>query len=94
MSTYKYRIYYEWQGRTKSDPFAREKSSEEIGRALERAPFEFSVRLSDRDAIVKSEPGPNPNEITLSVTTTETQEGVNRALIPTLRDWRLFGDKL
>ncbi|MBV6319993.1 hypothetical protein [Duganella violaceipulchra] len=94
MNTYKYRIYYEWQGRTKSDPFAIEKSPEEIANALTRAPFEFSVRLSDRDATVRSEPSANLNEIILVVTTIESEDGVDLALVATLKDWRLFGDRL
>ena len=94
MSTFKYRIYYEWQGRTKSDPFAVEKSPDEIANALERAPSEFRVRLSDPDATVKSVPGANLKEIILFITTAENEDGVNLALVPTLQDWRLFGDKL
>lgn len=93
MSTHKYRIYYEWQGKTPSDPFAREKTPDEVADALERAPTEFRVRL-DAGASVEAEAGASSSEIVLTVSTSGTEEDVTRALVPTLQDWHLFGTKL
>jgi len=93
MTSYKFRVYYQWIGRTKSAPFAMKKSPEEIATALERAPFEFSVRLPDLEANVRSEPGADSSEILLFIETTADEHAVDEALVTTLQDWNLFADK-
>lgn len=94
MDTYRFRIFYEWRGRTHSDPFANEKSAEEVAEALFRFPGELRTRLDGDGTSVEVTSGANPKEVFSTVTTSVSEEGVMRALERTCIDWRLFGDKL
>lgn len=92
---YRYRIFYRWDGKTYRDPFATEKTPEEVAYALERAPREMLHRLDDRDAAVTTEPIPGePHALHVVVHTKEDRSAVTRALEVTLSDWRLYGDIL
>jgi hypothetical protein len=95
MNRYRFRIYYEWQGPTVSDIFAEEKTPDEIERAFERFPTEVGYRISDQGATLEACPVEGrPNEIILVILTSVSEVDVMKALIPTLQDWRLFGEKL
>lgn len=95
MNSYRYRIYYEWQGPSKSDIFAEEKTPEEVERAFERLPTEFGHRLWDQEASIEvNQVAGKSSEVILLVSTLATEEEVKNALLPTLQDWRLFGSRL
>ena len=95
MTTYRYRIYYEWHGPSVSDIFAEEKSSEDLDWAFDRFPTELEHKLEDRDAVAQIERSEaNPKEGILTVVTTASEGQLKKALVPTLQDWRLFGSQL
>lgn len=95
MTTYRFRVYYQWKGPSKSDIFGEEKSLDDIAWAFDRLPTEFEHRLPDQNATAEvTGVDGNPNEVILIVSTFATEQEVMNALVPTLQDWRLFGEKL
>jgi hypothetical protein len=95
MTTYKYRIYYEWRGPSASDLFAEEKSPEELDWAFDRFPTELEHRLDDPDAVAQLQRDQGrPSEALLTVATCATADHLTKAMVATLQDWRLFAAKL
>ena len=95
MNTFEYRIYYKWDGPSKCDPLASEKSPEDVVRALRTFPNELSYRIEDRDAKIEtSAVREGTNEVHLRIRTTESLADVESALVATLQDWRLYGERL
>ena len=93
MSHYRYRVYYKYLGPSLSDPFASEKSPEEVHRALLEFPSELAHRLSDLEAnISATEPTLGTAEVMLSAETTESEEQFKCALVATLREWKLLAE--
>lgn len=95
MNSFEYRIYYQWDGRSVSDPFALKKSSQQILEALREFPGEFSRRLNDpaseiNTTVVRE----GDSDVRLSIRTAVSLERVNEALSATLGDWRLYGELL
>ena len=94
-TTYRFRIYYEWQGPSHSDPFATEKTQPEVYTALCNVTNEFGHRLADRDSVVTaSQLTEESKEVEVSADTTDSREQVIRAMETTLKDWRLFAEIL
>ena len=91
--TYRYRVYYEFNGPTKSDPFQTLKDEEQIADALDRVSSELSVYLDDDDAKITTSPE-GRNAIVLTVETTRTDDLFLRSLTKCLRGLDLFASKL
>lgn len=95
MDQFAYRIYYEWIGRSKSDPFAREKTQTEIETALQEFPLEPRKRLTDLEAsITTTEVKSGATEVFLTIATVASEAQATAALTSTLQSWSLFGDRL
>ena len=93
MNYYSYRVYYEFHEPSLSDPFATRKSPEEVNRALVEFPKEFTHRLPDRDAEIRTTAlEPSTTQVILSATTTASEEQFTSALSATLREWRLLAE--
>ncbi len=95
MNRFAYRVYYQYNGPSHSDPFRSPKDPDEIAEALRCFPNELPHYLSDQDATVSSEPTKKePNSIIVFVATvldeTKTDEAVKRCL----NGLDLFGEKL
>lgn len=93
MNRFRYRVFYEFNGPTKSDLFRTEKDKDQIAEALDRVSFELSVYLDDRDARITTSPD-GENAITLNVETTQADDSFTRALTNCLKGLDLFGKKL
>lgn len=91
--TYRYRVYYEFNGPTKADPFRTQKNEEQIADALDRVSFELSVYLDDDDAKITTSPEAK-NAIVLTVETTRSDDSFSQALTKCLRGLDLFASKL
>jgi hypothetical protein len=95
VNQFAYRIYYEWTGKTKSDPFAREKTQTEIETALREFPLELRHRLPDQAAsLTTTEVHSGATEVNLAIATVASEEQATAALTTTLQSWSLFGDRL
>ena len=93
MSTFLFRVYYEYRGPTKSDPFERPKTEDEISFALSRVKPKFQTYLNDQNATVTVESRPSEKaSIFVSVDTTDTRATVVAAMEKCLKGLGLFGD--
>lgn len=88
-----YRVYYEFNGPTKSDPMRTLKTEEQVSDALDRVAFELSVRLDDDNARITASPVEN-GAITLTAETAKTDESFSQALKKCLNDLDLFASKI
>lgn len=93
MNRHRYKVYYEFNGPTKSDPLRTEKNKEQIAEALDRVRFELSVYLDDEGARISTSPD-SPNAIILTVETTEPDQRVTLSMKHCLNGLDLFATKL
>ncbi len=94
MNRFAYRVYYHYNGPSRSDPFREEKNSEEITEALQRFPTELPHYFSDQNASISAAPNRNdPNSILVSVATTLDETETNKAVAKCLNALDLFADK-
>jgi hypothetical protein len=93
MSRHRYRVYYEFNGRTKGDPFRTEKTTEQIADVLGRVEFELSVILDDEAAQISTS-AESAKSVVLSLETTKPDETVLLALKSCLNGLDLFATKL
>ncbi len=93
MSRHRYRVYYEFNGRTKGDPFRTEKTKEQIDDALGRVEFELSVILDDDAARISTSPE-SAKSIILMVETTKPDETVLLSMKSCLNGLDLFSTRL
>ncbi|UAK70219.1 hypothetical protein [Aeromonas enteropelogenes] len=95
MNKFSYRVYYEYNGPSHSDPFRSPKDSHEISEALRSFPNELPHYLSDQDATVSSEPTKkDPNSIIVFVATVLDETATDEAVKRCLNGLDLFGQKL
>ncbi len=93
MNSFEYRIYYQWDGPSHSDPFVKEKTPTKILEALRTFSSEFRRRIADAEAQVRtSNVCEGENEVRLTIQTRAARAAVERALSETLKDWRLYGE--
>lgn len=93
MDKYRYKVYYQFDGRTKADPFRVEKDSDQIADALSRVELELDVMLDDDDAKLSVAPI-GPNEVALTVETTATEETFHRVFKKCLNGLDLYATRL
>lgn len=93
MSRHRYRVYYEFNGPTKSDQLRTVKNEEQIAGALERVEFELSVLLDDDSAQISTLPD-GANAIILTVETEKTNEAFTLVLTNCLNGLDLFAANL
>lgn len=95
MNRFSYRVYYEYNGPSHSDPFRSPKDFHEISEALRNFPNELPHYLSDQDATVSSEPTKkDPNSIIVFVATVIDETATDEAVKRCLNVLDLFGQKL
>lgn len=95
MNRFAYRVYYEYNDRTKSDPFRSPKNPDEISKALRNFPNELPRLLSDPDATVSGEPTKkDANSIIIFVATMLSEVATDEAVQRCLNGLDLFGEKL
>jgi len=95
MNRFAYRVYYEYNGPSHSDPFRSPKDSQEISDALSNFPNELPHYLSDQEATVASEPTKkDPNSIIVFVGTALDEAATDEAVKRCLNGFDLFGEKL
>jgi len=95
MNRFTYRVYYEYNGPSHSDPFRSRKNPHEISEALRNFPNELPHYLSDHDATVTDEPTQNDaNSIIVVVVTTLNEAATDKAAIQCLNGLDLFAEKL
>lgn len=93
MGRHRYRVYYEFNGRSKGDPFRTEKTQEQISDALERVEFELSVILDDEAAKISTSRESARSAI-LVVETAKPDETVQLSMKACLNGLDLFATKL
>jgi hypothetical protein len=72
MNIFQLRVYYEYTGPTKDDPFCQEKNDVEITKMLDAFARGLPHYLSDQNAKVSYDPDPNninTKELTVSIET-------------------------
>jgi len=95
MNRFAYRVYYQYNGPSHSDPFRSPKDTHEISEALRHFPNELPHYLSDQDATVSSEPTKKDlNSIIMFVTTILDAIATDEAVKRCLNGLDLFGEKL
>ena len=95
MNRFAYRVYYEYNGPSRSDPFRSRKNPHEITEALRNFPNELPHYLSDQDATVSGEPTQKDvNSIIVIVVTTLDETATDEAVKRCLNEFDLFGEKL
>jgi hypothetical protein len=95
MMTYRFNVYYEWQGPSDSNPMASPKTQDEIHRALTHFSGELSRKLPDPDAsLTNTALNEDSKNMTLSVSTAASRSEVFEAMEATLKVWRLFAKPL
>ena len=95
MNRFAYRVYYEYNGPSYSDPFRSPKDSHEISEALRYFPNELPHYLFDQDATVSSESTKkDPNSIIVFVATVLDETATDEAVKQCLNGLDLFGQKL
>ncbi|MBU0595051.1 MAG: hypothetical protein KKH74_15095 [Gammaproteobacteria bacterium] len=95
MNRFAYRVYYEYNGPSHSDPFRSPKNSDEISEALKHFPNELSHHLPDQDATVSYEPTKgDSNSIKVTIETVLNEAKTDEAVRRCLKGLDLFGTKL
>lgn len=95
MNRFAYRVFYQYNGRSHSDPFRSPKDSHEIAEALRNFPKELPHYLSDHDATVSSEPTKKEtHSIIVFVATILDEAATDEAVKRCLNSLDLFGEKL
>lgn len=94
MNRFAYRVYYQYNGPSHSDPFRSPKDSHEISEALRNFLNELPHYLSDQDAIVSSDPTKKElNSIIVFVATALDEAKTDEAVKRCLNGLDLFGEK-
>lgn len=93
MTTFKYKVYYEYDGPSKAAPLRQKKNQDEIDEALERVEFELSIFLDDDNSSISVTPE-SPTSLILEVATSKREEIFNMALTKCLGGLDLCGEKL
>jgi hypothetical protein len=95
MNRFAYRVYYEYNGPSKSEPFRSPKDQHEISEALRNFPNELPHLLSDQDATVSDEPTKkDANSIIVFVATSLSEAATDEAVKRCLNGLDLFAKKL
>ena len=95
MNRFAYRVYYQYNGPSHSDPFRSPKDPNEIAEALRNFPDELPLYLTDQDATVSSEQTKKePNSIIGFVVTVLDEAKTDEAVKRCLNGLDLFGEKL
>lgn len=95
MKEYIYEVYYQFDGRSHSDPFANKKSKNEIKDALDRFEKELPTYLNDPNASVTSKPIQNSkNRIKVTIRTIDQESSVESAVNRCLQSWDLRANLL
>lgn len=95
MNRFAYRVYYEYNGPSHSNPLRSPKDSHEISEALGHFPNELPHYLSDQDATISSEPTKkDPNSVIVFVATVLDETATDEAVKRCLNGLDLFGQKL
>jgi hypothetical protein len=93
MNTFKLRVFYEYHGRTHSDPFASQKSPNQVRDALNNVGIRLSHQLANAD--VQTEPTDamlGDNSILVTVTTDKSKQVFDAVLKECLQKLRLFAE--
>lgn len=88
-----YRVYYLFNGPTKSDPMRARKTEEQVSDALDRVAFELSVHLGDDNAKITTS-SVEKGAIALTVDTAKSDESFSQALKKCLNGLDLFASKI
>lgn len=95
MNRFAYRVYYEYNGPSHSDPFRSLKEPNEISEALMNFPNRLPHYLSDQNATVSDDPTKkDANSIIVFVATTLDEAATDEAVKRCLNGLDLFGKKL
>lgn len=95
MSRFVYRVYYEYNGPSHSDPLRSPKEPQAISEALRHFPIDLPHYLSDQHAAVSDEPTKrDSNSIIVVVVTTLSETAMDDAVKQCLNKLDLFGAKL
>ncbi len=95
MNRFAYRVYYQYDGPTRSDPLRSPKDSHEVFEALRHFPSALPHYLADQNATVSSEPTKkDPNSIIVFVATVLDETATDDAGKICLNGLDLFGKKL
>ena len=95
MNRFAYRVYYEYNGPSHSDPFRSPKEAHEITEALRLFPTELPHYLTDQDATISDEPTKrDSNSIIVVVVTTLDEAATDDSVKKCLNGLDLFGTKL
>lgn len=95
MNRFAYRVYYEYNGPSHSNPLRSPKDPDEIADALGNFSNGLPHYLSDQDATVSEEPTQkDANSVVIIVATTHDELATDEAVKRCLNDLDLFGKKL
>jgi len=98
MNRFSYRVYYQYNGPTKSDPLRSRRTDEEIAYSLKRVGEELPYHISDKKAVVTNLAPPPDSQSTHSVhivvSTTLDEPTTDEAVKTCLGSLDLFGEKI
>lgn len=102
MNTFKYRIYYEYLGPTKSDPSAQRLTSDQVQHQYESLPASLRHCLADIDPQILTEDAPAAiSGVLVTLITNSSEDDVDNSVSRCLKklnssipDLSLFVDKL
>lgn len=95
MNRFTYRVYYQYNGPSHSNPFRSPKNAHEISEALRVFPNELPHYLSDQEAAVSDEATKkDANSIIVFVETALDETATDEAVKRCLNGLDLFGEKL
>ena len=95
MNKFGYRVYYQYSGPTKEDPFLDPKSEDELSHAFWRFPDDLRAALDDPKAqVVTDEKEQSPSSITVVVTTMKSEQTVDEDVRYCCEQLDLFAKKL
>lgn len=95
MNRFSYRVYYEYNGPSRSNPFRSRKDPHEITEAVRKFPNDLLHFLSDQGGTVSVAPDKmDVNSIIVSVVTTLDETSTDEDVKRCLNAFDLFGEKL
>lgn len=90
----KYKVYYLFNGPSKSNPLAVEKTAEEIEAALENFPKELDVNLRPAGKVTVTSVDTESSSLIVEVESDMPQDKLDEVLARNLSEWNLFATKL
>ena len=93
MNKYKYKIFYEWEGQTHSNPNATHKNEVQVEYAIGELQKELTHKTADYKTIITQEKI-DEQSVLLEVETEMSDAKLSEHLVSVLQSWDLRANKL